>query len=141
MRPAVRNMLENISLIVTPISFIASLITLYLSARIKERISNAVDRNHLSKSIFDISSEIDQLINKFENNPDHLDFSKTRRLLVEIQAEYPFIEKSLKKLINEAIQISSISKDMPIQENLPIKLSNLLINIKSNLRKEVEYYE
>lgn len=87
-----KNFLEIISLIITPISFVVSLITLHLSLKIKQRVSTAVDRNKLSLQIDDLTNRID------------------------------FLRCSL-------------------DENVSITLSNLLIKIKSQLRKEVEHYE
>ena len=37
--------------------------------------------------------------------------------------------------------MSTFPKSVPINESSPAKLSNLLIKIKAQLRKEVEHYE
>lgn len=137
----IKNFLEIISLIVTPISFVVSLITLHLSLKIKQRVSNAVDRNKLSLKIDDLSNRIDFLRCSLDEDANYSTFSKVRILLVEIQSEYPFVGKSLKENLNQAIKISTFPKNFSIDENLSITLSNLLIKIKSQLRKEVEHYE
>lgn len=136
-----RHFLENFSLISTPISFTASLITLYLSIKIKRRISDAVDRNKLSLKIDELIAKIDHLRYSLDEEANYSTFSNARVLLVEIQSEYPFVKKSLQKNLNQAIKISTFPKNSCIDENLSITLSNLLIKIKSQLRKEVEHYE
>lgn len=137
----IKNFLEIVSLIVTPISFAVSLITLHLSLKIKQRVSNAVDRNKLSLKIDEITSSIDLIRNSLEEEANYSTFSKARVLLVEIQSEYPFVGKDLQKNLNKAIKISTFPKNSYINEDLPITLSTLLIQIKSQLRKEVEHYE
>lgn len=137
----IKNFLEIVSLIVTPISFAVSLITLHLSLKIKQRVSSAVDRNKLSLKIDEITSSIDHIINSLEEEANYSTFSKARVLLVEIQSEYPFVGKDLQKNLNKAIKISTFPKNSYINEDLPITLSTLLIQIKSQLRKEVEHYE
>ena len=118
-----------------------SLITLHLLLKIKQRVSTAVDRNKLSLKIDELSNKIDSLRCSIDEDANYSTFSKVRILLVEIQSEYPFVGKSLKENLNQGIKISTFSKNSSIDENLPITLSNLLIKIKSQLRKEVEHYE
>lgn len=137
----IKNFLENFSLIATPISFVVSLITLYLSLKIKKRVSSAVDRNKLSLKIDEISSNIDRIRNSLEEEANYSTFSKARVLLVEIQSEYSFVGKKLQKNLNKAIKISTFPKSSFINGDLPVTLSTLLIKIKSQLRKEVEHYE
>ena len=136
-----KNFLEIISLIITPISFVVSLITLYLSLKIKQRVSTAVDRNKLSLKIDELTNKIDLLRCSLDEDANYSTFSKIRILLVEIQSEYPFVGETLKENLNQAIKISTFPKNSHIDENLSINLSNLLIKIKSQLRKEVEHYE
>lgn len=137
----IKNFLEIFSLIVTPISFAVSLITLYLSLKIKKRVSSAVDRNKLSLKIDEITSSIDHIRKSLEEEANYSTFSKARVLLVEIQSEYSFVGKKLQKNLNKAIKISTFPKSSFINGDLPITLSTLLIQIKSQLRKEVEHYE
>ena len=137
----IKNFLENFSLIVTPISFAVSLITLSLSLKIKKRVSSAVDRNKLSLKIDEITSNIDHIRKSLEEEANYSTFSKARVLLVEIQSEYSFVGKKLQKNLNKAIKISTFPKSSFINGDLPITLSTLLIQIKSQLRKEVEHYE
>ena len=137
----IKNFLENFSLIVTPISFAVSLITLYLSLKIKKRVSSAVDRNKLSLKIDEITSSIDHISKSLEEEANYSTFSKARVLLVEIQSEYSFVGKKLQKNLNKAIKISTFPKSSFINGDLPVTLSTLLIQIKSQLRKEVEHYE
>lgn len=137
----IKNFLENFSLIVTPISFAVSSITLYLSLKIKKRVSSAVDRNKLSLKIDEITSSIDHIRKSLEEEANYSTFSKARVLLVEIQSEYSFVGKKLQKNLNKAIKISTFPKSSFINGDLPVTLSTLLIQIKSQLRKEVEHYE
>ena len=87
----IKNFLENFSLIVTPISFAVSSITLYLSLKIKKRVSSDVDRNKISLKIDEITSSIDHIRKSLEEEANYSTFSKARVLLVEIQSEYSFV--------------------------------------------------
>lgn len=141
MPPWLKISLEYFSLFSTPISFCISLVTFCFTAKIKKRVSNAVDRNKLNLRIEDLIKSLDSLRISLDKEPSHGLFSEIRVALVEIQSEYSFLNKDLTKDLNLAIKMSTFPKSLPIDESKSLELSNLLIKIKSKLRKEVEHYE
>ena len=95
MPPWLKISLEYFSLFSTPISFGISIVTLYFATNIKKKITNAIDRNRLNLEIDDINTRIDSLRASLDEDPSYNSFSGARVLLVEIQSEYPFLNKTI----------------------------------------------